>query len=200
MNMIVLRPDRRYLTKLLVGIALLAVICLGSIGALGYFIGLEEGGRAGARLGVLVPTILNLLWIVPAMLLLPPYYRSLSYEIGADEVVMRVGVITKSIKHVPFRTITNLKVNRDPFDRLLGLGTLEVQTAGMGGQSGAEESLVGLAAVQEVYEQVAAAVRSFRAAMGPTAAAEEPGPELPAPVQRAILEELRLIRAALEAS
>jgi hypothetical protein len=83
------------------------------------------------------------------------------------------------------------KSNRD------GIGTLKIQTAGMSGQSGAEESLGGLPNFQEIYEQVAAALRRFRGAMTPTQAEEQP--ELvDGKAMMALLDEVRAIRQAVE--
>ena len=145
---------------------------------------------------LIVTGILDLIWWVPAMLLSGPYYRSLKYEIQDDEVIMRVGVITKAVKHVPYRTVTNMTVKRGPLDRwLYGMGTVNIQTAGMSGNTGAEESLVGLSNYDEVYEMVVAELRRFRGAMAPTAAQveDDPGSAL-----NAILGEVRAIRQALE--
>jgi len=89
-------------------------------------------------------------------------------------------------------------VKQDPLDRLFGIGTLNIQTAGMSGQTGAEESLVGLPNFQEVYEQVAQTLRRFRGAMAPTQAEVEPAPA--EDLLAAILDELRAIRGALEQS
>ena len=134
------------------------------------------------------------------MLLTGPYYRSLSYEIQDDEVIVHVGILTKSVKHVPYRTVTNLTVKRDILDRwLFGLGTLNIQTAGMSGQTGAEERLVGLTNVQEVYEMVVTELRRFRGGMAPTAAeAESASAVVSADALSAILAEVRAIRQALE--
>jgi uncharacterized membrane protein YdbT with pleckstrin-like domain len=121
----------------------------------------------------------------------------LIYEIQDDEVIVHVGIWTKSVKHVPFRTVTNLKVNRDIFDRwFFDLGSLNVQTAGMSGQTGAEESLLGLPNVQEIYELVRSRLRRYRGAMGPTAAGEESEPGVDS--LAAILTEVKAIRAAVE--
>jgi hypothetical protein len=101
------------------------------------------------------------------------------------------------VKHVPYRTVTNLQVKRDILDRPLGIGTLAIQTAGMSGTTGAEESLLGLADVQAAYEQVSARLRQFRGAMPPTAAGEEVSAlEGDAMVQ--ILAEVQAIRRALD--
>ena len=118
----------------------------------------------------------NLLWFVPVLLWIGPFCDRLRYEIHDDEVIVHVGLITKSIKHVPFRTVTNLQLNRGPLDRMFGIGTLNIQTAGMSGQKGAEESLMGLNNVQEVYAIVAKAVRRYRTALAPDQAGEEQTP------------------------
>ncbi len=108
-----------------------------------------------------------------------------------------MGIWTKSVKHVPFRTVTNLKVNRDIFDRwFFGLGSLNIQTAGMSGKSGAEEALVGIPNVQEVYELVRSRLRRYRGAMAPNAAEEESAPR--DATFDAMLTELRAIRKAVE--
>jgi uncharacterized membrane protein YdbT with pleckstrin-like domain len=112
-----------------------------------------------------------------------------------DEVIVHVGILTHSVKHVPYRTVTNITVKRDIFDRwFFNLGTLSIQTAGMSGQSGAEENLVGMENVQEVYEMVVSELRRFRGAMPPTTVQEEPitnGNE-------ALLSEVQAIRQLLE--
>jgi membrane protein YdbS with pleckstrin-like domain len=194
---IVFRPDVKYRHKLflIVGLGGLAAL-VGSL-ALGAGIGLDAGGAAGALIGVIVSLLVNGVWIVPALLVIPPYYRSLRYEIHDDEVIVRAGVITRSVKHVPFRTVTNLKVKEGPLDRLLGIGTLDIQTAGTSAQTGAEESLAGLDNFQEVYEQVAGALRRFRGAMAPTQADEEPVP-VDGELLAAILDEVRAIRRTVE--
>jgi len=165
---------------------------------LGWLMSLDQSiGASGFRTVVIVTAVADAIWWVPAMLLTGPYYRSLSYEIQDDEVIVRVGIWTKSVKHVPYRTVTNLTIKRDILDRwLFGLGTLNIQTAGMSGQTGAEERLVGLTNVQEVYELVVKELRRFRGGMAPTAAEVEGEP---AGVLNAILAEVQAIRQALEA-
>ena len=170
MSTVLFRPDSKFRHKLFLNTGLGGVIALGGSIALGIWIGTKNGGAGGASIGFIVAVLINLAWLIPALLVIPPYYRSLQYEIHDDEVIVRVGVITKTVKHVPFRTVTNLEVKQGPFDRLFGIGTLKIQTAGMSGQSGAEESLGGLPNFQEVYDQVAAELRRYRGAMAPTQA------------------------------
>ncbi len=190
-----LRPERNYLTKLLIVYGLIGLIALGGSLALAVPIGLDAGGTRGMTIGIVVALLVNAAWLIPAFIIAPFYYRSLEYRILEDEVIVYAGVWTKSVKHVPYRTVTNLRVKRDPFDRMLGMGTLEIQTAGISGQAGAEESLVGLSNVQEVYETVSTTLRRFRGAMAPTQAEIEAVSTTEA--LSALLEEVRAIRRAL---
>lgn len=192
-----LRPEREYLTKLQMVYALIGLIALGGSLALAVPIGLDAGGTRGMTIGILVAVLVNAAWLIPAFIVAPFYYRSLEYRILEDEVIVYVGVWTKSVKHVPYRAVTNLEIKRGPFDRMLGLGTLEIQTAGRSGQTGAEQSLVGLANVQGVYETVSTALRRFKGAMAPTQAEIEAVSMTEAEVLSALLDEVRAIRCAL---
>lgn len=183
------KPTRRYLVKVYVGIAIAGLLAIPATMGLGLLIP-DRDATIVFGLFALVEAVI---WIL-ALALVYPYYRSLSYEVQDDEVIVRVGVIDHSVKHVPYRTVTNITVRRDILDRwFFGLGSLHIQTAGMSGQSGAEEKLVGLPNVQEVYELVAAELRRFRGAMAPTAAEVE-AESTSAEILTAILDELRAIR------
>lgn len=190
-------PSPKYLTKLRVTLSLIALVILICGFVIGVPIAFEEGIGALA-ITLLVTFVLNLLWWAPGMLLSGPYYRSLHYEIHEDEMIVNAGIVTKSIKHVPFRTVTNLTVKRGLFDRWLGIGTLDIETAGMSNAQGApEQSLVGLENPQEVYELVVAALHRFRGGMAPSSAEEEAPATASPEALNAILAEVRAIRQAM---
>jgi uncharacterized membrane protein YdbT with pleckstrin-like domain len=193
------KPSPKYLYKLLILLTLLALVIPVGGGFFSLLIGREEGVTAGVIM-LAVVLVGDVAWWVPAMILTVPYYRSLSYEVQDDEVIVRVGIITHSVKHVPYRTVTNITVKRDIFDRwFFGLGTLNIQTAGMSGTKGAEEKLVGLTNVEEVYDMVVRELRRFRGGMAPTAAEVEPEAAVTATDSlNALLAEVRAIRQALE--
>jgi uncharacterized membrane protein YdbT with pleckstrin-like domain len=195
-------PNLRYLTKLRWSMTLVALVILASGALMGGLLSLDRDiGARGGWITTIVIAGIALIWWLPAMLLSGPYYRSLSYEIHEDGVIVRVGILTRSVKHVPYRTVTNMTVRRGVLDRWLGLGSLDIQTAGISGSSKAEQSLVGLENTDEVYALVAAALRRFRGAMAPTAAGEE-GEAKQAPsadeTLTALLGEVRAIRQILE--
>ena len=158
-----------------------------------YVAGYEISGIAS---GILLTLVIHVpvLWL--ALWLPSPYWRSIRYELLEDEAIVHVGIITKSVKHVPYRTVTNIEVKRDPFDRILGLGTVKIQTAGFSGSQGAEESMAGLPDPQAIYDQVVSKLRRYRGALMPTQT-EDNGQTSAVPdgkVLNEILQEIRAIR------
>jgi len=193
-------PSPQYLTKLRLVITLVALLILAGGALISWLMSTDPGiGTDGGRIAAIIIAVTDVVWYLPALMLTGPYYRSLAYEIQDDEVIVRAGIWTKSVKHVPYRTVTNLTVKRGILDRWLGIGTLNIQTAGMSGTTGVEESLVGLADVQEVYEIVVTELRRFRGSMAPTAAGVEGEPAVASiNTLSAILTEVRAIRRALD--
>ena len=186
-------PNNKYQIKMMLVITLIAFLVLLGAGILSFLIGLDDPGAGLVVIGIALVGD-ALFWVI-GMILSVPYFRSLRYQIMEDEVIVHVGIVTHSVKHVPFRTVTNITVKRDIFDRwFFNLGSLSIQTAGMSGQTGAEENLVGLENVQEVYDLVVAELRRFRGAMPPTTVQEEP----PANGSAALLAEVQAIRELLE--
>ncbi|MFW9908237.1 MAG: PH domain-containing protein [Candidatus Thorarchaeota archaeon] len=64
------------------------------------------------------------------------YVKKIEYTVLAwsgdamPEVYVRKGIINITKKHVPFRTIVNVRTRKGVFDRLFGIGTVLIETAG----------------------------------------------------------------------
>ena len=186
-------PNSKYQIKMMLVITLIAFLVLLGTGILAFLISLDDPGAGLVVIGIAFVGD-TLFWVI-GMILSVPYFRSLRYQVLDDEVIVHVGILTHSVKHVPYRTVTNITVKRDIFDRwFFNLGTLSIQTAGMSGQSGAEENLVGLENVQEVYEIVVAELRKFRGAMLTNTVQGEPLTN----GNKALLVEVQAIRQLLE--
>lgn len=116
-------------------------------------------------------TALNLIWLVPSLIVAPIYFRSIEYSVKAEtgetmpEIYVKKGFITVTQKHVPFRTITNISSRAGPFDRLFGIGNVNIETAGFSGtkQTGPEEKLEGVVFYEEVRDFILNELRRFRA-------------------------------------
>ncbi len=115
--------------------------------------------------------VINAFWLVPAILIWPFYVNRFEYSVIAQsgetmpEIYVRKGIITVTEKHVPFRTITNISSKAGPLDRIFGIGSVEIQTAGFSGgaQAGAkpEEKLEGLHIFESVRDFVLRELRRF---------------------------------------
>jgi len=143
----------------------------------------------------------NAVWLLFAHLLIPPYFRSISYELTDQEIIVHKGIFTKSENVVPYHMVTNAALKRGPLDRWLGIGTLEVHTAGFSQQAKPEAHLVGLQDYEDLHQELLAALHHFRQGMTAT----RPAPPSEATLSQdstqllqAILEELRALRAAAQ--
>jgi membrane protein YdbS with pleckstrin-like domain len=72
----------------------------------------------------------NIAWIIPGIILVIYYVKSIEYSITDTDIIVRKGIINKTVTHIPFRTITNISTRCGVIDRALGIGNVEIQTAG----------------------------------------------------------------------
>jgi len=111
-------------------------------------------------------------WLLPGLIGIHFYIRNIEYSVISKsgtvmpEIYVKKGLVNITRKHVPFRTITNISSRAGPVDRLFGIGTVEIQTAGFsggaGGQGGPEEKLEGITFFEEVRDFILQELRKFR--------------------------------------
>jgi membrane protein YdbS with pleckstrin-like domain len=119
---------------------------------------------------VLWTAMLNLVWLLPALVAIPPYFKSIEYSVKAEtgdtmpEIYSKRGILTITRKHVPFRTITNISSRAGPFDRLFKIGSVHIETAGYSGpsQKGPEEKISGIVFYEEVRDFILKELRRFK--------------------------------------
>ena len=179
----IFKPDKAYTHKvwaknLAIALALWLGTMISSVGLiyLLYAIDPTEFAEAVASVGRWGWTlnnwmiIGNLAWLIPAEILTPVYINSIEYSVIGEsgesmpEIYVKKGILTITRKHVPFRTITNISSNAGVFDRLFGLGSVSIETAGYSGsnQSGPEEKLEGIRFYEEVRDFILTELRKFR--------------------------------------
>lgn len=218
----IFRPARAYVYKLWVKYTAIAaaiwlVTILSAVGLVYFVEAVDPGEMTSAiqSMGTWLWTLNNwlivgnLLWLVPALALIPAYVNRIEYSVISEsgesmpEVYVKKGIVTVTRKHVPFRTITNIASHAGPFDRLFGLGNVSIETAGFSGQqAGPEERLEGIVFYEEVRDFILNELRKFRApyATGTevTFPVEEPVPRGPG-LEDEMLITLREIRDLLRA-
>jgi len=80
-------------------------------------------------------------------------YLSFTYELSIEEVIIREGVLTRNTAVIPYARIQNINTNRTVFERLIGLATLQIETAGT--NPGASEGILpGVAKKDELISEI----------------------------------------------
>ena len=156
------QPKKSLLTKNLIGVVLVFLVIWVSVWIPMFFIMRDEGPENYWQASLFWTTLANLVWALPTFVAQWPVYKRYRYELLDDEIVVHSGWLTQNVRHVPYRMVTNIEIRRGLIDRLFGMGTLNIETAGNSDpNSRAEARLQGLAEVDSVYQEVAACLRAF---------------------------------------
>ncbi|MFW9845146.1 MAG: PH domain-containing protein [Candidatus Thorarchaeota archaeon] len=159
-----------------VGLWITMVIIMLGIGYLVFGIGSLPGfeGWLNVFWNIINPWywLITAIWFIPAFILYPIYINAFEYSVIAEsgetmpEIYVKKGLINITRKHVPLRTITNISTRAGPFDRIFGIGSVEVETAGAAspqvGGSGAEERLEGIVFYEELRDFILRELRRFK--------------------------------------
>lgn len=133
----------------------------------------------------------NLVYIVAATILFVIgsvysyiYVKRIEYSVMGGsgdtmpEIYTKRGIITITKRHVPFRAITHVQTRRGVFDRIMGIGTVLIETAGgskgqqvhslvplliqkLGGGNKSEERVEGIRFHQEIRDFILREMRDF---------------------------------------
>ncbi len=223
----VFKPDRRFYYKEGFGAICVWIflwLCTIGVLVLGAWIGASDSGVSNwvPIFWVIfydwLPTVnfwylvSSVFWFIPILIGIPLYIQAFEYSVISKagttmpEIYVKKGLVNVTKKHVPFRTITNISSRAGPIDRLFGIGTVEIQTAGYsggaGGQAGPEEKLEGIVFYEEVRDFVLQELRRFRdpyvTGTEVVHPVDEPVPRLRDSLDDEILITLREIRNVLE--
>jgi uncharacterized membrane protein YdbT with pleckstrin-like domain len=103
----------------------------------------ESVSAAELPLGIIVGVLVAA--FILAILYSAFWVRLFGYEINDTEVKIEKGVIAKSYDSIPYSRIQNVGIERSLIERMLGISTVKIHTAGHSGQgSGAEGDIPGV--------------------------------------------------------
>ncbi|MHA2309382.1 MAG: PH domain-containing protein, partial [Candidatus Heimdallarchaeaceae archaeon] len=107
----------------------------------------------------MVLTSIVLIVLLSILFIVKQYIESINYEVLDTEIVIQKGILTKKRTIIPFRTITNLVVKRNPFDRLFGISKMIIQTAGESASAQPEGRMIGIYYPHDLLEEILNLVR-----------------------------------------
>jgi uncharacterized membrane protein YdbT with pleckstrin-like domain len=127
------------------------------------------------------------------------WVKNLSYRIEEDKITIHKGILTKVQKNIPYRAITDFIVNRSIFDRILGIASIRVQTAGQTQTpTGYEGNIAGIVDWKGFHKDLRDRLRMLQSS-SEAITTKEPGPFVTErDVMNQILNELKAIRKTLE--
>jgi len=196
MNANEIRPEKEYKSIMFIIWGIVLAIIGTALLVLLIFIPKTEGKIAVSVIIAIFTIIMSCvaIWI-------SRYFKSIVFSVDDDAVRMSLGVVWKRQVTVPYRKITNVDVVRGPLERLYGLGTLHIQTAGAGGADGARAEVVmsGLKDLDGPKDMIMARVSGYSPQTNPIERTVSETPQAAdGDTLGLILEELRGIRKALD--
>ncbi|WP_455142822.1 PH domain-containing protein [Candidatus Hodarchaeum mangrovi] len=118
---------------------------------------------------LIINLIITVIWIIGvfgsliALILLPYYVNEMEFIVHGDFITVKKGIINKTVKHVPYRGITNISTVAGPLDRIFDMGCVYIETAARSGTSNKpEEILEGLILYHEIRDYILRRLQAFR--------------------------------------
>jgi uncharacterized membrane protein YdbT with pleckstrin-like domain len=152
-----LEPDKRLLTKQWSILSVLVILVVSVALLFRWLLPLSDEVTANEVSAIVWPVacgiIFVLLFIIGPILVI--WVKNLSYLIGDDRITIHKGILTKVQKNIPYRAITDFIVNRSVFDRVLGIASIRIQTAGQHQTpTGYEGNIAGMADWQGLHREL----------------------------------------------
>jgi len=156
------KPDRKYFKKVLWIQLTISIVLIVLIAIINVIIIVSNGNIITAYLiWILGVIILGMMWIITS-LFAHLWIKNLEFVVHDDGVNINMGILTKSQKNIPFRMITDFVLERTLYDRMLGIGSIKIQTAGQSHQpSGYEGKLGGLVEYDKWHFELREKVKSL---------------------------------------
>lgn len=107
------------------------------------------------------------------------------FVVTSSRVIFRTGVLAKHGVEIPMDRVANINFNQSVWERVIGAGDLEIESAGKDGQSKFDDVWHPDAVQQELYKQMELhAQKRAGYAVAPSPAPSTPAPSLPEQLQQ----------------
>ena len=159
-----IKPDKKLLTKqwyILLTISFFTVLLAVLLQILIPLSPEVTSGQAAVILWPITVGVIILLWIISVPLIIL-WIKNLGYYIDEDRITIHKGILSKIKQNVPYLAITDFQLHRSLYDRVLGIGSIRIQTAGQRpSATGYEANLAGIISWDELLEQLREKVKKL---------------------------------------
>lgn len=121
------------------------------------------------------------------------WIKSLRFEVGRERITVYKGVLKKIQQNIPLQKVTDFKLERSLFERFLGIGSIQIQTAGQSiTRTSYEGVLLGILDYDKLLEELKLLLNHVQTGQTPATEANDKN------IHEKILDELIKIRLLLQ--
>jgi len=193
-----IKPDKKLFTKTVWVLLTVSAFVLLGVSLVHLIIHIAGGDPNAPPIIWLIAAIaVIVMWLI-AYPIAKLWIRNLAYVIQEDRITIQKGILTKTQQNIPYRSITDFILQRSLYDRILGIGSIRIQTAGQSqSPSGYEGNMAGLIEHERLHDQLRGKLRLLH----PTSEAlttHEPVQKSTEQILDQMLQELKAIRKNTE--
>ena len=150
-----IKPDKKLYTKtvwILLTISAFILVGVSIIHMIMYIA--DADSNAPSIIWLIAAIAILVMWVIvyPIAKL---WIRNLSFVIQEDRVTIHKGILTKTHQNIPYRSVTDFILQRSLYDRILGIGSIRIQTAGQSqSATGYEGNMAGLIEYEKFHNQL----------------------------------------------
>ena len=151
----IIKPDKKLFTKTVLVLLTISAFILAGVSVVHTIMYISDGDPNAPKVIWLIAVIaLFVMWII-AYPIAKLWIRNLAYLIQEDRVTIHKGILTKTHQNIPYRSVTDFILQRTLYDRILGIGSIRIQTAGQSqSATGYEGNMAGLVEYEKLHNQL----------------------------------------------
>jgi len=150
-----IKPDKKLYTKTVWVLLTISAFILAGVSIIHIIIYIADADSNAPSIIWLIAAIAILVMWVIVYPIATLWIRNLSYVIQEDRVTIHKGILTKTHQNIPYRSVTDFIMQRSLYDRILGISSIRIQTAGQSqSATGYEGNMAGLIEYEKVHNQL----------------------------------------------
>jgi len=193
-----IKPNKKLFTKTVWVLLTVTAFILAGVSIIHLIIYIADGDpNAPPVIWLIAVIVVLVMWLIvyPSAIL---WIRNLSYLIQEDRITIHKGILTKTQQNIPYRSITDFILQRSLYDRLLGIGSIRIQTAGQSqSASGYEGNMAGLVEYEKLHNRLRERLRLLHP-ISEALTTSEPGKKSMEQILKQMLQELKVIRKNMD--